>query len=84
MHTCIHTCIMTRVISISDEAYDRLKSIKKENMSFSKVIIGLTETERRKRFFEFVKNMEPDEELARNVEEVYKQRGRFRLRRVTL
>ncbi len=75
---------MTRVISISDEAYDRLKSIKKENMSFSKVIIGLTETERRKRFFEFVKNMEPDEELARNVEEVYKQRGRFRLRRVTL
>jgi len=38
--TCMHV-FMTKVISISDEAYERLVRIKR-NLSFSKIIIEIT------------------------------------------
>lgn len=75
---------MTRVISISDEAYGRLKGIKK-GKSFSEAIIDLTGGKNSaKRLLEIIESREPDHELADAIEEVYKERGRFKLRRVNL
>ncbi len=80
MHAYMH---MTRVISISDEAYDRLKK-RKNGGSFSEAIIGLTGGERKESLYEYLKARGPDYELADAVEKVYKKRGRFKLRRVVL
>ncbi len=81
MHAYMH---MTRVISISDEAYGRLKAMKNGG-SFSEAIIGLTGGENSaKRLLEIIESREPDHELADAIEEVYKKRGRFKLREVNL
>ncbi len=40
MHICIH---MTKVISLSDKAYKKMKAIKADSESFSDVVIRLTD-----------------------------------------
>lgn len=79
MHACMY---MTRVISISDEAYDRLKAVK-NGRSFSETIIGLTGGEK-KDLLDIVMSRSPNHELADAVEEVYKKRNRFKFRKVEL
>lgn len=71
---------MTKVISISDKAYDSLKRVKGED-SFSEIILRLTQKPK-KNLLEIIKSMAPDEELANNIEEVYKRRKDFKLSRV--
>ena len=72
---------MTRVISISDKAYDRLKALKKTK-SFSEAIIDLTEKEKTRDLFDIVIARETNAELADAIEEVYLNRNRFKFRKV--
>lgn len=51
MHTYAHS--MTKVISLSNVAYTELKSLKKENDSFSDVILNLTNKARRGSLLDF-------------------------------
>lgn len=74
---------MTKVISISDEAYDSLKKTKNKGDSFSSVILKFTKPEKKKNLLEILKEIGPDEELAKNIEEVYRNRKNIKLRRVT-
>lgn len=43
----MHIYIMTRVISLSDEAYEELKRLKKEGESFSDVVIKIAVREKK-------------------------------------
>jgi len=71
----------TRTISITDEAYERLKSLKKnEKMSFSDVI--LTHFPRKRKLSEVLKEIGANPELANSIEQVSKEMRSRRLRRV--
>lgn len=43
MGTCTCTCMVSKNITITKEAYDFLKKMKTENKSFSQVILALKE-----------------------------------------
>lgn len=73
---------MSKIIAVSDEAYNRLKRIK-DNDSFSKVILRLTDKPNTKSLLDVINSWAPDEELAKNVEEAYKNRKNFKFKRVT-
>jgi len=71
----------TRTISITDEAYDRLKSLKKgDKMSFSDVIIE--HYPKRKKLSEVLEAIGECSDLADSVEKVSKEMRKTRLRRV--
>lgn len=72
---------MTKMISVSDDAYRKLASIK-GNKSFSKAILELTEKPSPKSLLEFVGIWKNDVEAGRKAEEVYKERKRWKLKRV--
>jgi predicted CopG family antitoxin len=79
IHVCMHI-IMTKIISISDSAYKRLKKIKNEN-SFSEVIMGLTERPE-KRLLDIVLSRPSDEDFAKNLEAAYKRRRTANIKKV--
>ncbi len=80
MHTYMY---VTRVISISDDAYDSLSKIKR-GRSFSETILSLTGNENKRDLYDIVMSRGPDHELADAIEEVYKKRSRFKFRKVEL
>ncbi len=41
MHAYMHMVLMTRVISISDKAYESLTNLKEDNESFTKIILKI-------------------------------------------
>lgn len=45
----MHTCIMTKVISLSDDAYASLKALKYKNESFSEVVRKITKEIKKKK-----------------------------------
>ena len=74
---------MTKVISLSDEAYENLKSLKGENDSFSKVVNRLTASTKKKSLLDLAgKWPGGKEELDRIKKEIYDARKNFRLRKV--
>lgn len=44
MQTPVHTSMATKTVSLTEEAYERLKARKKEHESFSDVITRITNT----------------------------------------
>lgn len=44
---------MTKIISLSDEAYEKLKNMKEAKESFSKVVVRLSEKEEKKPLMAF-------------------------------
>ena len=77
--------VMYKTISLSDEAYRRLMTIKGEK-TFSEVIIELMGVEKKKRnIMEFVGIWKDDSEYWDNFEkEVYADRKRVKLRDINL
>ena len=71
---------MTKIISLSDEAYGSLKRVKGKD-SFSGTILRLT-AKPKKNLLEIIKSIAPNEELAKNIEAVYKARKNLKLKRV--
>jgi predicted CopG family antitoxin len=79
--------VPTRTLTIKEEAYQALKSIKKENESFTDVILRLTSGKGDlNRLLEAMKNKEfHSPELAKNVEQASREfRKNFKLRKVEL
>ncbi|MBI4210688.1 MAG: antitoxin VapB family protein [Candidatus Diapherotrites archaeon] len=74
---------MTRVISISDEAYERLRK-RKNGGSFSEAIMELTGGNKKKSLYEYLKERGPNHELADAFEKAYKERGKYKFKDVTL
>lgn len=72
---------MTRVISLSDEAYDELKKLKKEGESFSDVVIKITVTEK-KPLTDFFGKWPVKGELDRIEKELKQERKKARMRSV--
>lgn len=63
---------MTKIISISDEAYDRLKKMKNE-LSFSKIIIELTFAKTKDNLMKFAGALSK-EEAEKIKKEIYRER----------
>lgn len=71
---------MTKVISISDDAYDGLKEVKSENESFSRVILRIIEKEKRKTVLDFFgKWPGPKNELDHLKKDLDNSRKNFKL-----
>lgn len=75
---------MVKVISLSNEAYEKLKSIKGEK-SFSEVVIDLSVSRPNKNIAEFcgvLKNSADEWESIKN--KLYEDRKKFRLKEVKI
>ncbi|MGD0079036.1 MAG: antitoxin VapB family protein [Methanoregula sp.] len=71
----------TKTISITEEAYERLKSLKKnDKVSFSDVI--LAHYPKKKKLSEVLKEIGANPELADSIEQVSREMRRSSLRRV--
>jgi predicted CopG family antitoxin len=71
--------LMTKVISLSEKAYETLKSMKRPGESFSDVVIRVASKEKKKSIFEFAgtwKGDDADEVLA----QIMKDRERVKSR----
>ncbi|MBI2076050.1 MAG: antitoxin VapB family protein [Candidatus Aenigmarchaeota archaeon] len=73
---------MTRVISLSDEAYDALKKMKGEGESFSKVVVKLTEKEKNRGIMAFAGVWKDKPEMEKIMKKIIKGRKKFRTREV--
>lgn len=83
LYTCMHTCInMTRVISLSDEAYNRLKAAKNEGESFSDVVNKIASTVKKDIMDSWGKWAGGKEETDRIFKGIYEDRKKFKLRTV--
>ncbi len=68
-------------ITVSEDAYNALRDQKKENESFTDVIIRLTGQKRRKkRLIEWLESKEPLDELAMAVEKIHQSRSSWSFR----
>ena len=71
---------MVKVISLSNEAYERLKAIK-GNKSFSDVVIELSETKKKKKLIDFFGIWKEDaDEWEKIKKKIYEDREKFKLR----
>ncbi|MBI2137649.1 antitoxin VapB family protein [Candidatus Woesearchaeota archaeon] len=76
---------MTRVISLSDDAYNTLKMLKKEGESFSEVVRGLASSAKKKSIIELWGGWAGGvKELDRIEKKIYAERKRFKLRKADL
>jgi len=79
----MHVYIMTRVISLSDEAYIELKKRKEENESFSDVVLRIVKHEKKKNLSKFFGAWSgPKEELDRIEKMIYEDRKKTKMRDV--
>jgi len=75
---------MTKVISLSDEAYAELKRLKGEGESFSKVVIKLVKKDRKEGIMEFAGVWKNKPDAKKIFKEVIKDRKKFKLREMRL
>lgn len=74
---------MTKIISVSDEAYGQLQEIKKEHESFSKVILRVMEKEKRKPLMAFFgKWPGPTKELDQIKKQLEEDRQHFSMKEI--
>jgi len=75
---------MVKVISLSEEAYGRLKAVK-GSKSFSEVVIEFLPEKRKRNIMEFAGAFKNNaEEWVRIENEIYERRKRFRIRKASL
>ena len=73
---------MTKVISLSDDAYAELKKLKEEGESFSDVVLGLTKKEKKPLSYFFGKWSGPKEELDAMLKDIEETRKKTKMRDV--
>ena len=73
---------MVKVISLSEEAYEKLKSRKIDDKSFSDVVIGLVDKKPKKSIMDLFGALKNDKESIRAFEESYKARKNLKLRHI--
>ncbi len=76
----MHICIMVKVISLSDDAYNKLKMQKKEGESFSDVVNRFVETERGKSFLDLAGVWKGDKEIDKIFKRVIEDRKEAKFR----
>ncbi|MHA1168112.1 MAG: antitoxin VapB family protein [Candidatus Hodarchaeales archaeon] len=70
-----------KTITISEEAYNALAREKTEFESFTDVILRITRAKVKKQeLLLWLDSIEPNEDLASAIEEVYKQRNEWKFR----
>jgi predicted CopG family antitoxin len=75
---------MTKVISLSDAAYQDMKSVKQYGESFSDVVNRLISATRPKPLSEFFGKWPGAEEAVQIKKKLYEERRRFKTRDVSL
>ncbi|AKG92208.1 hypothetical protein GAH_00440 [Geoglobus ahangari] len=70
-----------KTLTISEEAYNTLKRLKKEGESFSDVILRITKGAR---LLEYLEANEFSEDLIKSIEDVYKDRELIRGRDIEI
>ncbi len=74
---------MTKVISLSDSAYEGLKSLKKGNESFSEVVNRITTYTKRNSLLDLAGKWTGGKEELNKIEKmIYEDRKKFKLRKV--
>ena len=74
---------MTKIISITDEAYDTLKGLKIEDESFTKVILRIGQHTEKRSLLDFFGKWPGDKkELDKIQKELAKERHAFKTREV--
>ena len=74
---------MTKVISLSNEAYERIRSIKKPSESFSDVVLKLTNKNKKKSLMDFFGKWPGSEEEIENIQKIIDEgRKNFKTREV--
>ncbi len=71
---------MTKVISLSDDAYEDLAGLKNEKESFSSVVKRLASKEKKKDIMEFAGIWKDDKEIAKIFEEILEERHKTKMR----
>jgi len=81
----MYILIMSKLIAVSDEAYAKLKRLK-NNDSFSKAILRLVDKPKRKSLLDVINSWDSEsrERLADSLEAVYKDRNKWKMKRVEL
>ena len=79
----INNICMSKLIAVSDEAYEKLKRLKNGG-SFSTAILGLIDKPRKRSLLNFIDSLDigVGRKLADDVERVYKKRAKWKLKRV--
>ena len=80
MHVCMH--IMTKVISLSDEAYNDLKSLKANDKSFSDVVRELANKSKKEKMMELVGAWKDAPEMDIIFKKIFDKRHKKSERRV--
>lgn len=68
-----------KTLTISEEAYDALNSLKNQNESFTDVILRLSKQREMGRLSDLIKRIAPDLELANNVEKASRRMRKAKL-----
>jgi predicted CopG family antitoxin len=71
----------TKTITISLDAYERLKAGKASNDSFTDIILKLT---RKRNTLDFIRSLKPKTELADNIEKAMLETRKAKLREIEL
>jgi len=71
---------MTKLISLTDEAYNRLFKLK-SGSSFSKLVLRLTEKKHKKTLLDFAGIWKGNKEIGRIFDEIAENRPKMRIRR---
>ena len=75
---------MTKVISLSDDAYNTLKQLKHADESFSEIVLRVTSDEKRKKFMSTAGVWKNDKEIEKIFKEVAEERKKAKMRDVGL
>lgn len=73
---------MVKVVSLSDEAYEKLKNKKTSNKSFSDVVLELVDKKKKHTIMDLFGALKDDKESMKAFEESYKARKDLRLRHI--
>jgi len=73
---------MVKVISLSDEAYTKLKSKKIGDRSFSDVVIELVDKKKEGSIMDFFGILKNDKDAISSFEKAYKERKNIKLRNI--
>lgn len=72
---------MVKVISLSNEAYERLKILKGNDKSFSDVVIKITANNKNKSIMEFAGAWSEEKDKWEKIKkQIYEDRKKFKLR----
>ena len=82
MHAYIY--FMTKVISLSDEAYNDLKSLKGHDKSFSDIVRELTRKIKRKKLLDLAGAWADSPEMDSIFENIFEERHKTKERNVKL